>query len=174
MSVSSEESTGRSSTSTSNPVDEIKIDFDEVLTVVSSDGISFEATRMQLQLSQFIEVMKTQDTNEKKFEVNVEAKTLERIIEYLKHHNGVPCKKILKPIRSQDIKKLADEWDTDFIKSFTQDEYIALLNSVNYLNISDLLNLACANWATFTKGKSAEEIRKMFAEKKMGKTEEKS
>ena len=42
------------------------------------------------------------------------------------------------------------------------DSVFDLINAANYMDISSLLDLACAKIASLMKGKTAEEIRAMF------------
>ncbi|CAN1226654.1 SKP1-like protein 1A [Linum perenne] len=87
---------------------------------------------------------------------NVHSKILAKVIEYCKKH-------VETPSNADDSLK---QWDTDFAK-VDQATLFDLILAANYLNIKDLLDLTCQTVADMIKadmikGKSPEEIRKIF------------
>ncbi|CAN1226650.1 SKP1-like protein 1A [Linum perenne] len=96
---------------------------------------------------------------------NVHSKILAKVIEYCKKH-------VETPSNADDSLK---QWDTDFAKvdqatlfdlilaaNYLNIKDLLDLTSANYLNIKDLLDLTCQTVADMIKGKSPEEIRKIF------------
>ena len=70
---------------------------------------------------------------------------------------------IPKPIRSVDMAKVVEDvWDADFINSMPKKDLFQLTLAANYMDMTDLLHLACAKVATMIKGKSPEEIKRNF------------
>ncbi|CAN1226652.1 SKP1-like protein 1A [Linum perenne] len=82
--------------------------------------------------------------------IDVHSKILAKVIEYCKKHVETP--------NADDSLK---QWDTDFAK-VDQATLFDLILAANYLNIKDLLDLTCQTVADMIKGKSPEEIRKIF------------
>ena len=87
---------------------------------------------------------------------------LKKVVEYLAHYKDKEPQQIPKPLPSQDLKEVTDEWDVNFINGMDLDSVFDLINAANYMDISSLLDLACAKIASLMKGKSAAEIRAMF------------
>ncbi|CAN1226656.1 SKP1-like protein 1B [Linum perenne] len=103
---------------------------------------------------------------------NVHSKILAKVIEYCKKHVETPkqvieyCKKHVetpKPdaVSTSNADDSLKQWDTDFAK-VDQATLFDLILAANYLNIKDLLDLTCQTVADMIKGKSPEEIRKIF------------
>ena len=87
---------------------------------------------------------------------------LKKVVEYLAHYKDKEPQQIPKPLPSQDLKEVTDEWDVNFINGIDLDSVFDLINAANYMDISSLLDLSCAKIASLMKGKSAAEIRAMF------------
>ncbi|KAJ2800328.1 E3 ubiquitin ligase complex SCF subunit scon-3 [Coemansia guatemalensis] len=92
---------------------------------------------------------------------NVTSKVLQKVIEYCEHHKHDPP--VIKdeyddlPKRSDDISP----WDEQYMK-VDQEMLFEILLASNYMDIKPLLDLGCKTVANMIRGKSAEEIRKMF------------
>lgn len=94
-------------------------------------------------------------------------KILKYIVEYMNIHKGVSdeTKDIPeKPLKSADISQAVSKEDADFINQFDdkKSELYALIEAANYFDIKGLLHLGCAKVATFIKGKSLENIKKIL------------
>ncbi|PNY16732.1 SKP1-like protein 1A-like [Trifolium pratense] len=87
----------------------------------------------------------------------VTGKILAKVIEYCKKHVEVASSEEEKPRNEDDLKA----WDLDFIK-VDQATLFELILAANYLNIKNLLDLTCQAVADMIKGKTSEEIRKVF------------
>ena len=87
---------------------------------------------------------------------------LKKVVEYLAHYKDKEPVQIPKPLPSPDLKEVTEEWDVNFINGMELDSVFDLINAANYMDISSLLDLACAKIASLMKGKSAAEIRAMF------------
>ncbi|KAI0500041.1 hypothetical protein KFK09_018249 [Dendrobium nobile] len=92
----------------------------------------------------------------------VDSNILAKVIEYCTKHadyvsklcEGLPFDKY---IRTVNLKK----WDADFVK-VDQITLFDLINAANHLNIKGLLDLTCQTVADMIKGKTPEEIKRMF------------
>ncbi|KAH8754622.1 negative regulator sulfur controller-3, partial [Diaporthe sp. PMI_573] len=92
---------------------------------------------------------------------NVAQPVLEKIVEWCKHHRN-------DPPPTQDLKSEyrvenapIDEWDQTYMK-VDQDMLFEILLAANYLDIKALLDLGCKTVANMIKGKTPEEIRRIF------------
>ena len=96
---------------------------------------------------------------------NVSAKILSMVIEYCKKHDDTEktttaaadaCNS-QKAVEEEELKK----WDENFI-DVDQAVLFEIILAANYLDIKELLDLACQKVADMIKGKSPEEIRRTF------------
>ena len=108
----------------------------------SKDGKIFEADENILQHSEFLKgVIKDFPNNDQALEITeVNSKSLEKVIEYLKHYEIEKPKEIPRPLPGPDLKALLSEWDYNFITPISIEEVIDLINAANYLNIADLVS----------------------------------
>ena len=130
----------------------------------SQDGKIFEVEEKYLSMSKFFKDLLNDfpDPNQE-IEINqVDGKTLEKIIEYLKHYETEKPKEIPKPLPNNDLKPVLNDWDYNFITPLSIEECIDLVNGANYLDIADLFNLASARLAVDIMTGTIEEVRKKF------------
>lgn len=92
---------------------------------------------------------------------NVKKATLEKVIEFCKHHKEDPLQDIEKPLKTNNIKDVVAPWYGDFV-SVPIEELYEIILAANYLDIKPLLEVTCAAVAAMMKGKSIEEIRELF------------
>ncbi|XP_057823109.2 SKP1-like protein 1B [Cryptomeria japonica] len=84
--------------------------------------------------------------------------SLSWIIEYCKYHvDAAKTSEETTAISELDVKT----WDKEFVK-VDQATLFDIILAANYLNIENLLDLTCQTVADMIKGKTAEEIRKIF------------
>lgn len=96
---------------------------------------------------------------------DVDQKTIERIIDYLQHFNGVAPPEIPKPLPQGDkegLKEVLDEWSFNYIDKIGLDDLVNVTVAANFMGIQSLLDLCCAKLASMCKDKSEEDIFKMF------------
>ncbi|CAN1122350.1 SKP1-like protein 1A [Linum perenne] len=128
-------------------------------TLISSDGESFQVEEAIAMESQTIKHMIEDDCAGEAIPLpNVHSKILAKVIEYCKKHVETPKPDAVSTSNADDSLK---QWDTDFAK-VDQATLFDLILAANYLNIKDLLDLTCQTVADMIKGKSPEEIRKIF------------
>lgn len=84
-----------------------------------------------------------------------------QVLEYCGHHRGDPI--IPTDDAEESRKRLTDisEWDQKFI-SVDQEMLFEIILAANYLDIKPLLDVGCKTVANMIKGKSPEEIRRLF------------
>ena len=92
---------------------------------------------------------------------NVKATALAKVIEYCEHYQTEPMTQITTPLKSAKIEEVVQQWYADYVK-VEQGLLFELVTAANFMDIKPLLDLTCFAVSVFIKGKSAEEIRKIF------------
>ena len=100
---------------------------------------------------------------------DISANTMSLIMEYLKHHQDSKAPQLDKPL-VDNLENVLDSWDYQFLKKYLLpsaatkglDELLKMVRAANYFSIPSLVDLTCAAVASEMKGKSPEELRKMF------------
>ena len=140
------------------------MDASTVRKLKSKDGQIFEVEEKYFGISKVIKGL-ANDYPEPESElplIEVEAKELTKIIEYMKHYETEKPKEIPKPLPSSDLKPLISQFDYDFIMPLSLSECIDLVNAANYLDIPELVSLTCARLASEMINCSVEEAREKF------------
>lgn len=81
---------------------------------------------------------------------NVDGATLEKVMQYCEY-----------TVNSSDSTETKEAWNENFIK-LEHDTLFAIILAANYLDIKSLLDLSCKKAANSIKGKTPEEIRRMW------------
>ncbi len=138
-----------------NEIAEIKI--------ITKEGKEISISKKACELSELLKGAINEYPKETSFPLNeLDEKNGELIKEYLSHFNGEAPKEIEKPITSNEIKNLTDEWSSNFIDKIPLEDLTNLTVAANYMGINCLLDLCCAKVATLCKDKNEEDIFKMF------------
>ena len=136
---------------------------DSTIKLVLKDQKEVEITKKAAELSELLKTAINDYPNETSFPLNeVDEKSGEHIKEFLTHCNGTAPAEIEKPITSNEMKNLTDEWSANFVDKMSTEELVNLTVAANYMGINSLLDLCCAKVATLCKDKSDEEIFKNF------------
>ena len=140
------------------------MDESKVRKLKSSDGKIFEVDEKIIAYAKVLEgCLKDYPDPDQEIPTNqVDAKNLEKIIEYLKHYDIEKPKVIPKPLPSNDLKSFVNEWDFNFINPLTIEECIDLINAANFLDIADLVTLVAARLAADMMTGPVEEVRERF------------
>jgi len=94
--------------------------------------------------------------------MEVDEKSLEKIVLYLNKWNGESPAEIEKPLKSSIMKEVTDDWSGDFIDELDLESLTNLTVSANFMEIIPLLDLTCAKLASMCKDKTEDEIFKAF------------
>ena len=144
-------------------MEEIDNDSSHLIKFKSSDGSIFEIEESCIKRSKYLQEMKDiLNLNEEIHIKEVDGKTLQKVIEYLKHYENEEPKEIPKPLPSYDLKPILSEWDYYFIMPLSLEECIDLVNGANFLDISELVNLVSARLASEMINCSIDEAREKF------------
>ena len=135
-----------------------------IVKIKSKNGKVYEINEQCLEMSEFLKDLASGLTNpeEELYIKEIDDKYLEKIIEYLKHHQYEKPKEIPKPLPSADLRPLLSKWDYEFVMQFTLEECVDLVNAANLLNINELINLASARLANEMINCPIEEAREKF------------
>ncbi|RZC63620.1 hypothetical protein C5167_025365 [Papaver somniferum] len=126
----------------------------KMVTLKSSDGEAFDVEESVALQSQTIKHMIEDDCADNGIPLpNVTGKILAKVIQYCRKHDGVADEK--------DQKDEVKNWDAEFV-NVDQATLFDLILAANYLNIKELWDLTCQTVADMIKGKTPEEIRKIF------------
>lgn len=129
----------------------------------SSDGIIFEASLKVIRCSETIKTMLEdlgidENVNEVIPLPKVNSTTLSKVLEWANHHQDDPEAEISKTTKQIDD---LSSWDLNFLK-IDQAILFDIILAANFLDIKNLLDIACTAVANIMKGKSPEELRKTF------------
>ncbi|KEP52449.1 E3 ubiquitin ligase complex SCF subunit SconC protein [Rhizoctonia solani 123E] len=96
---------------------------------------------------------------------NVSSSVLKKVLEYCEHHRAEPLPTAETDNNADDPRKRQvseiGEWDQKFIQ-VDQEMLFEIILAANYLDIKALLDVGCKTVANMIKGKTPEEIRKLF------------
>ena len=136
---------------------------ESTIKLVTKEGKELEITKKAAELSEVLKAAINDYPNEASFPLKeIDEKNGEKIVEFLTHCNGVAPAEIEKPLTSNEMKNLTDEWSANFVDKMTIEELVNLTVAANYMGINSLLDLCCAKVASLCKDKSEEEIFKTF------------
>ena len=135
----------------------------KTIRIVTKEGKELEISKKAAELSELLKQTINDFPNEDKFPLNeIDEKNARKVKEYLNHFNGKAPPEIGKPLKSNIMKNVTDEWSANFIDTMSLDDIINLDVAANYMGINCLLDLCSAKISTFFKDKTEEEILKEF------------
>lgn len=131
--------------------------------LLSKDGKEFKINRKSAELSVLLKnTLQDMSSDEAIPLMEVDDKSLERVIEYLNKFKGEAPPEIEKPLKSTVLKEVTDEWSAAFVEGLELELLVDLTVAANFMEIQPLLDLTCARLASMCKDKSEEEIFKSF------------
>merc|ERR1719471_296578 len=144
-------------------------DTDSEILILKSGGDSpqsFPISRKAAELSKFVTTILEGDSEATTIEVRqVPAQTMERVIEYLQHHNGEEPQALPCPVRSIHMAQIvSDKWDATWIDAMDKKSIFEVILAANYMDIKSLLHLGCAKIATLIKQLDQKEINRIIEE----------
>lgn len=148
-------------TGRSNPASGIMTDT-RCVRLMSKDQQEFKVARTAACMSKFIENMLDEtDSSEPIPLLNVDSKTLAKVIQYCEYKKDKQACKLEKPLKSTDLSEAVCDFCAEYIR-IDNGEVLEILMAANYLDICPLLELASGQIASQIKNKKPEEIRKEF------------
>ena len=147
----------------------------KIIKLITKEGKEIEITKEAAELSELLKQTINDFPDEEKFPINeVDEKTGGKIRDYLNHFNGKTPPEIEKPLISNNMKNVTDEWSANFVDRMMLDDIINLNLAANYMGINCLQELCSAKIASLFKDKSEEEIMREFNIKQPFTEEEKN
>lgn len=92
---------------------------------------------------------------------NVNAQVLAKVLEFCAHHQNDPVPAAAENTETDKVDIIISDWDAEFLK-VDQGLLYELILAANYLDIRNLLDVSAKTIANMIKGKTPEEIRKIF------------
>lgn len=138
----------------------------DMVLLVTSDNEQFHADKEVVERSVLIKNM-LEDVGETDQPIplpNVSSSVLKKVLEYCEHHRGEPLPSADADQNQDETRKRTtdiSEWDQRFI-TVDQEMLFEIILAANYLDIKPLLDVGCKTVANMIKGKTPEEIRKLF------------
>ena len=138
-------------------------EYDATVIMISSDGEKFELSKRAAMRSQLVKESISENSEDAiEFKVDkVKGTVLKKVVEYLEHYKDQEPKEIERPLQSQNFNECVDDWDYNFI-DLDLDKIFEINLAANYLDIRPLLDLSGAKIASLIKGKTTQEVRKIF------------
>jgi len=132
----------------------------------SREGETFKVHSDVAKLSKLVESLLDEDDDgedEPTIPIpNVKATVLSKVIEYCTYYKTQEAMQpVQTPLKSSKTEEVVQKWYADFVK-VDRVLLFELVTAANYMDIKPLLDLTCFAVAVLIKGKSAEEIRKIF------------
>ena len=138
------------------------MDGEKIIKIKSSDNKVVELSSKAALRSGLLRGIIEDYPEDTEFPLNhVNGTTLEKVKEYLTHYQDQEPSIISKPLKSNNFKECANEWDNNFIGE-DNDSILALILAANFMDIKPLLELASAKVACKIRGTTTESIRKDF------------
>ncbi len=130
------------------------------LILVSQEQEKFPVTKRVAMMSELIRTIVESDASDREIPLpHVRSHILNKVIAYMRHHVDSPPREIERPIKTNIMSELVDQWDADFVDT-DRDSMYELIAAADYLHIRPLLDLTCAKVATIMKNKTPEQIRR--------------
>ena len=134
----------------------------EMVKLMTSDGELVEVEKDVAQHSVLIRGIIEDSGAEEDIPLpQVKKAILEKIIVYCKYITQNAAPEIDKPLRSNQLSDVVNEWYADYV-NVEQELLFELILAANFLDIKSLLELACAKVASVIKGMTIPEIRDYF------------
>ncbi|KAL0477914.1 S-phase kinase-associated protein Skp1 [Acrasis kona] len=136
------------------------------ISLLSRDGETLTVEREIIQMSLLVkDMLEDGDDEDDDTPVipvpNVDAETLQNIVEYCEHHHNNPADEIERPLRNK-LEDVLSDWDLRFLNKLDQTMLLQVIMAANYMNIKDLLDLTCAKISSNLKDKTPEYIKELF------------
>jgi len=135
-----------------------------VVHLVSQEGETFEISLENAKMSELVNTMIDEEDEDETQEIplpGVKSTILAKIVEFMNHYKVDPMTEITKPIKSNIMSEVVQEWYANFV-NVDQEELFELILAANFMDIRPLLDLTCATIASMVKGKTSTEIPGIF------------
>lgn len=119
-------------------------------------------TRKMLQKSGLLKTMAEGDKDERTFTLDLPTKTLNKMLEYLRHLDGTEPTPIQRPLKSKNFAEcVEDEWIVEWLE-VSKDEMCDMLEGSNYMGIISATFFCAGKINSTIKGKTVDQIREIW------------
>jgi len=141
-------------------IEGLDADDEKLILVSEEDGTEFRISRQDALMSNLVKSLLEGDSDAESIPINnVSGDTLDLIVQYLEHHNGVEPQEISAPMPSMEMERcVGDKWDAEYINKMKKKTIYEVILCANYMDIPSLLHLGCAKMATLIKGEILEKM----------------
>mmetsp|Transcript_4753 Transcript_4753/g.8268 ORF Transcript_4753/g.8268 Transcript_4753/m.8268 type:complete len:169 (-) Transcript_4753:424-930(-) len=132
--------------------------------LVSKEGESFSVAVEVAKMSKLVETTIDDDADDDGNDImlpNVKATVLAKVIEYCEHYKQEEMTPIQTPLKSSKLEDLVQPWYVEFV-NVDRVMLFELVTAANFMDIKPLLDLTCLAVSIMIKGKSPEELRRIF------------
>ena len=148
------------------------MDSDKIIKIKTNDGKEVDLSSKAALRSGLLKGMMDDYQDATEFSLNnVDGDTLVRVKDYLTHYQNEEPKIIEKPLKSNDFKDLANEWDYKFL-DLNDNDILAIIKAANFMDIKPLLELVSVKITCKLRGTTTQSIRKDFNIDSFNKEEE--
>jgi S-phase kinase-associated protein 1 len=134
----------------------------EQITLLASDGKKFQIPRNVAEMSKLVKNALDDDIESTSSipMPTVGSRALEKVIKYCtQHQTDLPVEDDQEEFQRNSYE--ISDWDKEFC-NIPQEELFELILAANYMDVKPLLDVTCKTVANMIRGKSPEEIRKIF------------
>jgi len=134
------------------------------VTCPDSTVCSVTLTRSACQLSVLFQgILEDPDCHEIHLNVQgITPKFLNEVLRWMEYHETVPVVVPKQPLSSTNLADLLPEWDAKFADRDSMDDVFEIMVHANYLQVTPLVHIMCAQVASKLKGRTPDEIMKTF------------
>ena len=135
---------------------------DEKVKLMTMDGETLEVDKEIACMSTLVKGIVDDSGVEDEIPLHsVKKAILDKVIVYCTYIKDHAPPEIDKPLRSNNLGDVVNEWYADFV-NIEQEVLFELVLAANFMDIKSLLELTTAKVASLIKGKSIQETRKFF------------
>lgn len=139
---------------------------DEWVNLKCSEGDLIKIHRRATNLSGMLKGLLQTNPNAPEIEIKqIDKETLQKIVEYLEHYRDKEPVEIQRPLPTNDLKDVTNEWDAKFVdydKSENVEKLLKLMLAANFMDIHSLRLLTCAKFATFIRTKNNNDLKQLL------------
>lgn len=144
-----------------NPIQSLDTETQSVIvTLISKDKQEFKINRDYICISKILETSIMSDNETREFPLDIEGRILKYIVEYMEEYKGTEPKAPIPPL-AQEFNEVVDTFCFNFTEKLCQERVLKeVLESVNFLNIPELLHILGCKVAHLIKGVPLDQIEK--------------
>lgn len=112
--------------------------------ILSWDGDLFEVPVTFMNYIEILEEMPNLASEVSLEDLEIDSKTLEKIIHFCKNHDFLTSEEYVFPLKSRNLDEiLSNEFDRNFIKSLNEEELLNTSLAAHKLGVKSLMSLCC-------------------------------